>query len=85
VIPNEILGLTHQREVLFNMKELVSILVRANNDLIQALDGAESVYLDHLRMLERKLTPAFNKIHWSQKPAVIENFVHVSIFCEHYN
>jgi len=79
VTPNEVLGICHQREVLRVVRERVMILVRAYNEFLQNLSGTSMLYLDHLKVLEKKLRPGFTKILWSTRPIVIDKFVQVSV------
>jgi hypothetical protein len=79
IAPIQILGLTHQKEYFYELRELINIVVRAYNDLICDLNGTERVYADHLRALDKKFRPAFNKIYWSSKSVVIKNCVQVSL------
>jgi len=75
ITPNEVLGICHQREVLRITFERVMMLVRAYNDFLHDLKGTSTLYLDHLKLLEKKLRPGFVKIMWSSRPAVIDKFV----------
>ena len=55
------------------------MLVRAYNDFLHDLKGTSNLYLDHLKLLEKKLRPGFVKIMWSTKPVVIEKFVQIML------
>ena len=77
-VPNDLLGLCHQREVLRVVRERVMMLVRAFNDLLGDASGISQLYSDHLRQLEKKLYPGFTKLLWSTRPSIIERFVQVN-------
>ncbi len=83
VAPNEILGVYHQREVLRVLREKVMILVRAYTDYQHGLKGTSMLYLDHLKILEKKLRPGLFKIRWSTRPNVIDRFVQAVVTLIH--
>ena len=78
VTPNEVLGIFHQREVLRIVRGRVMVFVSAYNAFIGHLKGTSMLYLDHLKILDKKLRPGFKKIPWSIRPVVIDKFVQVS-------
>ena len=55
------------------------MLVRAYNDFLHDLKGTSNLYLDHLKLLEKKLRPGFVKILWSSRPVVIDKFVQIML------
>ena len=81
VTPNEVLGIFHQRDVLRIVRDRVMNLVTAYNAFIAHLKGTSMLYIDHLKMLDKKLRPGFKKISWSIRPVVVDKFVHVSFAC----
>lgn len=78
-IPNVILAMCHQREMLRVVRERVIMLVRDFNSLIEELTETNNLYADHLKYLERKMNPGFTRLLWSCRPAVIERYVQASI------
>ena len=78
VTPNEVLGILHQREVLRVVRDRVMVLVSAYNTFTKNLKGTSKLYLDHLKILDKKLHPGLKKIPWSMRPIVIDKFVQVS-------
>ena len=81
VTPNEVLGIFHQREVLRIVRGRVMVFVSAYNAFIGHLKGTSMLYLDHLKILDKKLRPGFKKIPWSIRPVVIDKFVQVGAGC----
>jgi dynein heavy chain len=79
VTPNEVLGILHQREVLRVVRDRVMVLVSAYNTFTKHLKGTSKLYMDHLKILDKKLHPGLKKIPWSMRPIVIDKFVQVSL------
>ena len=74
--PYAALEATAQAEPLRAMREKVMALVRAHNAIIDALSVEEKrLFAEHLRQVDRIVTPGLSKITWTQKPHVKDWFL----------
>jgi dynein heavy chain, axonemal len=58
----------NKKENLRIMRENVMLLVRAYNDIVHDISADERrLFIDHIRRLDRKITPGLNKITWQSR------------------
>lgn len=75
-LPYVLLGLFHQIETLRASRETVTNLVKVYNQEFAILKDNKHFDREQWKIVDKKLSPAFTKLHFSARLPLIEKFVH---------